>query len=155
MMSIVERLKTFVAPDNWDVDQIIFDATKEIERLQTENASLASWQCQFTDGKTGLVYGEGGGTYCAMARKVERLLSLKPVQRQLDIEVESLKARVKQLEAALEPFAKAARCYDDDVRGGNMPSTGVWHGWRMGNDVSADLTVEHLREARDVLVTHE
>lgn len=152
MSDIVKRLKTFIAPENWEADLLIFDATKEIERLQAENASLASWQCEFTDGKTGLVNSEGGGTYCAMARKVERLLSVKPASRQLDIEVESLKARVKQPEAALEPFAKAARCYDDDVRGGNMPSTGVWHGWRMGNDVSVDLTVEHLREARDVLV---
>ena len=102
MMDIVMRLKTFIAPENWEADQLIFDATKEIERLQAENASLASWQCQFTDGKTGIVYSEGGGTYCAMAKRVERLLSIKPDNRQLDIEVEALKARIKQLEAALE-----------------------------------------------------
>lgn len=45
----------------------------EVERLTAENASLASWQCEFTDGKTGLVYGEGGGTYCAMAKENARL----------------------------------------------------------------------------------
>lgn len=83
MTDIVKRLKTFVAPENWDADQLIFDATKEIERLR----------------------------------------SVKFDSSQLDIEVESLKARVKQLEAALEPFAKAARCYDDDVRGDIM--TGI------------------------------
>jgi hypothetical protein len=45
----------------------------EVERLTAENASLASWQCEFTDGKTGLVYSEGGGTYCAMAKENEKL----------------------------------------------------------------------------------
>jgi hypothetical protein len=61
MTDIVKRLKTFVAPENWDADQLIFDATKEIERLR----------------------------------------SAKSDSSQLDIEVESLKARVKELEAAL------------------------------------------------------
>jgi hypothetical protein len=52
-----------------------YAAAAEIERLRAENASLASWQCEFTDGKTGLVYSEGGGTYCAMAKENERLRS--------------------------------------------------------------------------------
>lgn len=58
---------------------------------------------------------------------------------------------IERLRAALEPFAKAARCYDDGVRGGNMPSSGVWHGWMMGNGVTAELTVEDLRCARAAL----
>jgi hypothetical protein len=45
----------------------------ENARLRAENFSLAAWQCEFTDGKTGLVAGEGGSTYCAMAKRVERL----------------------------------------------------------------------------------
>jgi hypothetical protein len=47
--------------------------TARVAELETENASLASWQCEFTDGKTGLVCAEGGGTYCAMARRVAEL----------------------------------------------------------------------------------
>lgn len=43
------------------------------ERLRAENFSLAAWQCEFTDGKTGLVAHEHGGTYCAMAKENERL----------------------------------------------------------------------------------
>ncbi|WP_395543416.1 hypothetical protein [Neotabrizicola sp. sgz301269] len=39
--------------------------------LEAENFSLASWQCEFTDGKTGLVYHDGGGTYCQMQRRAE------------------------------------------------------------------------------------
>lgn len=45
----------------------------ENARLRAENFSLAAWQCEFTDGKTGLVAGEGGSTYCAMAKRVEHL----------------------------------------------------------------------------------
>lgn len=48
-------------------------AADEITRLRAENFSLASWQCEFTDGKTGLVSSEGGSTYCAMAKRVEAL----------------------------------------------------------------------------------
>jgi hypothetical protein len=48
-------------------------AADRIAQLEGENASLASWQCEFTDGKTGLVYGEGGSTYCAMAKRVQKL----------------------------------------------------------------------------------
>jgi hypothetical protein len=48
-------------------------AADRIAQLEGENASLASWQCEFTDGKTGLVYGEGGSTYCAMAKRVKQL----------------------------------------------------------------------------------
>lgn len=54
-------------------DPLMVEAAKTIASLRDENASLASWQCEFTDGKTGLVYAEGGGTYCAMAKEVERL----------------------------------------------------------------------------------
>ena len=46
---------------------------REVTRLTAENFSLASWQCEFTDGKTGLVSSEGGSTYCAMAKRVEAL----------------------------------------------------------------------------------
>lgn len=49
------------------------EAADRIAQLEAENASLASWQCEFTDGKTGLVYGEGGSTYCAMAKRVQKL----------------------------------------------------------------------------------
>ena len=48
-------------------------AAARIAQFEAENASLASWQCEFTDGKTGLVYGEGGSTYCAMAKRVQKL----------------------------------------------------------------------------------
>lgn len=45
----------------------------ENERLLKENFSLSAWQCEFADGKTGLVAHEHGGTYCAMAKENERL----------------------------------------------------------------------------------
>lgn len=37
----------------------------EIYRLQKENAELASWQCIYTDGKTGLTSDEYGNQSCA------------------------------------------------------------------------------------------
>ena len=60
-------------------------------------------------------------------------------------------AEIERLRAALEPFAKAANCYDDGVRGSNMPRTGVWYGWKMGKGIEAELTVENLRDARAAL----
>lgn len=72
MSDIVERLRQPWPPSNSE-DPLMTEAADEIERLRAENASLASWQCEFTDGKTGLVYGEGGGTYCAMAKRVQKL----------------------------------------------------------------------------------
>lgn len=59
----------------------------ENERLRAENFSLAAWQCEFTDGKTGLVAHEHGGTYCAMAKENERQA-----------------AELRSLRAALKPF---------------------------------------------------
>jgi hypothetical protein len=38
---------------------------EEIYRLQKENAELASWQCIYTDGKTGITSDEYGNQSCA------------------------------------------------------------------------------------------
>jgi hypothetical protein len=38
---------------------------EEIYRLQKENAELASWQCIYTDGKTGITSDEYGNQTCA------------------------------------------------------------------------------------------
>lgn len=38
---------------------------EEIYRLQKENAELASWQCIYTDGKTGITSDEHGNQSCA------------------------------------------------------------------------------------------
>ena len=65
--------------------------------------------------------------------------------------IATLSATNERLRAALEPFAKAANCYDDGVRGSNMPRTGVWYGWKMGKGIEAELTVENLRDARAAL----
>lgn len=54
-------------------DPLLDEAIARIRQLEAENASLASWQCEFTDGKTGLVYGQGGSTFCIMAKRVEQL----------------------------------------------------------------------------------
>ena len=38
---------------------------EEIYRLEKENAELASWQCIYTDGKTGITFDEYGKQSCA------------------------------------------------------------------------------------------
>lgn len=55
----------------------LYELQVEVKRLHDENFSLAAWQCESTDGKTGLVASEGGNTYCAMAKEVERLRQKK------------------------------------------------------------------------------
>lgn len=54
-----------------DADAAITDLRARIAELEAENFSLASWQCEFTDGKTGLVCHDNGGTYCQMQRRAE------------------------------------------------------------------------------------
>ena len=95
MIDIVERLRSGAAHQTLVTTGLVNQAADEITRLTAENFSLASWQCEFTDGKTGLVSSEGGSTYCAMAKRVEALRA----------EVEKLRAEVDKLRAALEPLA--------------------------------------------------
>lgn len=109
-LDIVVRLKTFVAPENWDADQLIFDATKEIERLR----------------------------------------SAKSDSSQLDIEVESLKARVKELGAALRPFAESAKGFDSY----NIKNPEEWFcygGVQGSGETTGAITVGDLRRARAIL----
>ena len=46
-------------------------AQAEIARLTAENSALSSWQCVFTDGKTGLVCDDYGNQFCTMQRRAE------------------------------------------------------------------------------------
>ena len=74
------------------------------------------------------------------------------MSEQLDIEIVALRARIKVLEAALEPFARVACIFDPDRIGTTMPRTGPWQSWprtENGETVFYDLTVEHLRAARE------
>ena len=41
---VLHRLKTFVAPENWDADRLVYDAAKEIERLRAALTEIASGQ---------------------------------------------------------------------------------------------------------------
>ena len=84
MSDLVERLRKkverFITMEATHTKTLEWEAAARIEQLEGENASLASWQCEFTDGKTGLVYGEGGSTYCAMAKRVQKLeAALRPL----------------------------------------------------------------------------
>ncbi len=58
------------------------------------------------------------------------------------------------MEAALAPFAELARLFDDEHRGGGMPSAGPIMSWpRLEKEYV--LTVEHLRAARSAIATVE
>jgi uncharacterized small protein (DUF1192 family) len=86
----------------------------EVERLTIENASLASWQCEFTDGKTGLVYSEHGGTYCAMAKREA-----------------TLRAEIEQLREALRKADKGL------AAGVSQYATRTFHGQIVPGDEQA------------------
>ena len=92
MSDIVEELRKLAAVDNC---QASLEAAARIEQLEAENASLATWQCEFTDGKTGLVYGQGGTTFCIMAKRMQ----------QLEAEGDKARARGDKLRMALEDIA--------------------------------------------------
>lgn len=99
MTDIVEELRNgpFL-----DMENLVHRAADEIERLRAENFSLAAWQCEFTDGKTGLVAGEGGSTYCAMAKENASLLA---ANRDVMLHWEVLKADYERQRAALRDIA--------------------------------------------------
>lgn len=46
---------------------IMWQAADRIEQLEAENFALASWQCVFTDGRTGIVCDENGNQFCQQA----------------------------------------------------------------------------------------
>jgi hypothetical protein len=69
----------------------------------------------------------------------------------------ALPAQAEQVEAvraALKPFADLAELFDDGKRASNMPNTGTICAWAR-RDQEYELTVEHLRAARDALATKE
>jgi len=44
-----------------------------IKQLEKENAALASWQCPFTSGRTGLFYDDFGHQFCAKELELRKL----------------------------------------------------------------------------------
>jgi hypothetical protein len=79
--------------------------TADVEHLRAENASLAAWQCVYTDGKTGLVGDEHGNQYCAIAQEVEAVRSAnRDVMLHFDVlkaDYDALRAEVERLTAQL------------------------------------------------------
>ena len=61
----------------------------EVEALKAENAALASWQCLFTDGTTGLYHDGCGNAQCARDHLVVHLTA----------EVEALRADAERVKA--------------------------------------------------------
>lgn len=64
----------------------------------------------------------------------------------------ALIAAAPDLLEALAPFAELAKLFDDGIRGGTMPRSGVIASWpRLGVDgeiIEYHITVEHLQSAR-------
>jgi hypothetical protein len=66
----------------WWASEEIARLRAEVEALKAENAALASWQCLFTDGTTGLYHDGCGNAQCARDHLVVHLTA----------EVEALRA---------------------------------------------------------------
>ena len=71
----------------------------EVEALKAENAALASWQCLFTDGTTGLYHDGCGNAQCARDHLVVHLTA----------EVEALRADAERWE-----HARSIACFTED-----------------------------------------
>lgn len=103
MSDLVERLR--VHSSDYGMEWLE-EAADRIEQLEAENASLASWQCEFTDGKTGPVYGQGGTTFCIMARRMQQLEAEAKTRTldylgqvgQLSEELERVRAALREIE---------------------------------------------------------
>ena len=57
----------------WWASEEITRLRAEVEALKAENAALASWQCLFTDGTTGLYHDGCGNAQCARDHLVVHL----------------------------------------------------------------------------------
>ena len=92
----------------------IAEQAAEIDRLRAENFSLAAWQCEFTDGKTGLVAHEHGGTYCAMAKENERLRAVFSdflgILDDRNEQLYNLRIEIERLRSVLHDINMTTRC---------------------------------------------
>ena len=73
----------------------------EVEALKAENAALASWQCLFTDGTTGLYHDGCGNAQCARDHLVVHLTA----------EVEALRDANERLNVAVAEAERIVRAY--------------------------------------------
>ena len=87
-------------------------AKAENKQLLEENFSLSTWQCVYTDGKTGLAGDEHGNQYCAMARENERLRAANETWASA---YHAEYYANERLRAALEEIAKVTRGWEPGV----------------------------------------
>ena len=78
----------------------------EVEALKAENAALASWQCLFTDGTTGLYHDGCGNAQCARDHLVVHLTA----------EVEALRADAERLRLLLSDARCALDYHQEQTR---------------------------------------
>ena len=74
--SLVQQIINPSFPKNereWWASDEITRLRAEVEALKAENAALASWQCLFTDGTTGLYHDGCGNAQCARDHLVVHL----------------------------------------------------------------------------------
>jgi hypothetical protein len=73
MVIAQEKLLRSKDAENERLTAQVDTAAEMLREVKARNADISAWQCVYTDGKTGLVVGEYGNQYCAMAKEVEAL----------------------------------------------------------------------------------
>lgn len=103
----------------WWASEEITRLRAEVEALKAENAALASWQCLFTDGTTGLYHDGCGNAQCARDHLVVHLTA----------EVEALRAdALKQVDCRQCKHATNRGCHSTALceRGELFEATPPW-----------------------------
>lgn len=107
--------------------------TAQVEELEAECSTLASWQCPHTDGKEGLTYDEWGHGSCAKDKRIDELeekhelcfkrltverdklcklddlnVQLKAENAEYEAQFDALQKRVEELEAEMETILEVS-----------------------------------------------
>jgi len=146
---------------------IMWQAADRIEQLEAENFALASWQCVFTDGRTGIVCDENGNQFCqqALALTQSRAETAAAYERAAVIADNYVAMRTNQIEVEK---SKAARHMDVAQlirwRAGKVQSEAIRDAIRALatadqtaalDAVREEARAQGMREAAILIVKHE
>lgn len=122
----------------WWASEEITRLRAEVEALKAENAALASWQCLFTDGTTGLYHDGCGNAQCARDHLVVHLTA----------EVEALRADAERYRWLKDhsAYTTVTPCIHGDAIG---PSRMRWyHDSHQLNAFTLDAAIDAARAAQ-------
>ena len=121
----------------WWASEEITRLRAEVEALKAENAALASWQCLFTDGTTGLYHDGCGNAQCARDHLVVHLTAeveaLRADAERKRIELETMGDTVTSLRSEVALYRGESTKFRDLLNSVPLPPFAITYerGWKL------------------------